>query len=166
MKVEYRFDPFEITGIEVPKDRRSEALKEVASYVIEQVLTHMDNARSPVDGHGAFKALSKDYAKKKKAAGKGSRPNLEFYGDLKTAIQCTRSGGMLNLKVTGTESAKADGHCNHSGKSQLPTRRFIPLEGEDEGFKKSIVDGIEQVLKQYQEKDRKSSDLDFRIELP
>lgn len=145
-KVEFEFDPFEMTGVDVPQNRRKEAMDAVAAFVVDQVTEYMDNSTSPVAGHGKFPSLSKDYKKRKQAAGKGGSPNLEFDGDLKQALYVSNaSSSSLKLQVRGSkQAAKADGHCNHSGESPLPLRRFVPDEGET--FKRPIVRAMKDIL--------------------
>lgn len=142
----FEFDPFKATGAELPdKSDKKDALEEAAKFLREQVLEHMGAQKSPVAGYGSFPKLSKEYAKRKRAAGHSPVPNLEFDGDLKDAIKVYPKGNRLVIEVTGAEGAKADGHCNLSGDSSLPLRRFIPGDGEQ--FKTPILQGIGRIIK-------------------
>ena len=144
--VRFTFNPFDETGAELPKGAdKSEALEEAASFLRENVLEYMGNQNSPVAGYRKFKGLSKKYAEKKKKDGYPAVPNLEYFGDLKDAIKVYPKGNRLVIEVTGQEGAKADGHCNHSGESQIPLRRFIPDEGVT--FKSPILNGIARIIK-------------------
>ena len=143
--VRFTFDPFETTGTEIGNGKKADVLDEACDYLREEVIRYMSEQKSPVAGHGSFPALSKEYAKVKKAAGHPAIPNLEFDGALKDAIKTYPKGNKLVIEVTGSEGAKADGHCNHSGDSDLPLRRFIPADGEK--FKRPIIEGIARIIK-------------------
>lgn len=142
----YVFNPFEETGAELPEgaDKR-DTLDEAAAFLREQVLSYMGDENSPVSGYGRFPSLSKEYAARKSAQGGSPVSNLELSGSMKDAIQVYSEGNRLVIEVTGAEGAKADGHCNLSGDSSLPLRRFIPDEGET--FKRPILEGIARIIK-------------------
>lgn len=146
MKTKFDFDPFELTGVELPKGAdKNEILKECSGFLVSSVLEYVGEQNSPVAGHGRFKKLSKEYAKIKKSLGHPAIPNLELNSDMLNALDANPiRGGKIRLEVTGDEAAKADGHCNLSGKSELPTRRFIP--DKDETFKKPIIDGLKEII--------------------
>ena len=152
-KVEYIFDPFEITNRDpLPKDKRAEALDDISNFVLESVLQHVGESTSPVSGrYGKFQALSKAWKAKKEEEGGTPIPNLEFTGSMLSALECNIKGGKLVLRIKGSESDKADGHNNHSGESKIPTRRFIPLESDGETFKKEIINGIKTIIDTYEE---------------
>ena len=142
----FTFNPFDATGAELPEGAdKSDTLEAASQFLLEEVLDHMSDQKSPVAGHGTFPKLSKDYAKRKRAAGGAPVPNLELFGDLKFAINVYPKGNRIVIEVAGDQGAKADGHCNLSGSSSLPLRRFIPDEGEQ--FKASILDGIASIIK-------------------
>lgn len=144
--VRYTFNPFEATGADQLKgEAKREALDEAASFLREAVIGYMDSQNSPVAGHGAFRKLSKDYAERKRKMGGSPVPDLELSGDLKQAIKVFSTGNRITIEVTGDQGGKADGHCNHSGASKIPLRRFIP--DSDESFKKPILDGIARIIK-------------------
>lgn len=146
-KVEFEFDPFEMAGVDPDKVKnKRELLKASADYALEQTLEHVARGESPVEGHGKFPALSPKYKAKKKASGRPGAPDLFFEGDmlpdLKTKTSDTVWIGHKNKK----QAAKADGHNNHSGESELPLRRYVPDEGET--FKKSIRQGIKRIIRE------------------
>lgn len=147
MKVAYEFDPFELLGVDAPRgnDRRA-ALEEMADYVRTEVLSYVADSESPVSG-GRFKStLSPEYAKLKKKLVGNAKANLELSGDMLDALECVvKSNGMLELRVTGKEGDKADGHNNFSGRSTLPPREFIPNEAKGQTFKRSIIRGMKEI---------------------
>lgn len=145
-KVEFEFDPFEIAGVD-PSDvkNKTAVMEEVAEFVNEQVKDHCSSATSPVAGYGSFPKLTD----KRHIAAKGSSiADLYFEGDMLDALT-TKKAGSTTLKTSvrpGKQSDKADGHCNHSGDSSLPTRRFVPGEGET--WKRAILSGIRSIVRE------------------
>lgn len=149
-KVQFEFDPFELVGIDPPKKRadRNAALDDISAFVVDEVLSRVSEQMSPVQGHGRFPKLSKGYAARKEAAGRPPVPDLELSSDMLSALEVKRTrAGTLILQIVGEEGDKADGHCNHSGDSSLPLRRFIPAEGET--FKRDILEGIARIADEY-----------------
>jgi hypothetical protein len=151
-KVAYEFDPFELIGLDAPKDRstRREALEEIADYVRTEILQYVGDAKSPVKG-GAWKAsLSPAYAKLKAEISGSSKANMELTGDMLDAMECViTSRGTLELRIKGAEAAKADGHNNFSGDSSLPAREFIPNEDKGQTFKQPILNGMKQIARAF-----------------
>jgi len=142
--VKYTFNPFELAGVDPPEnaEERQAAVEEIADFIHEQVLSDVASTKSPIDNR-KFQSLSKDYKKFKKSQGRSGVPNLEFTGSMLDALQTVIKGNKITLQIKGKESGKADGHNNHSGKSTLPTRRFIPL---DEGFRPGILEGVRRII--------------------
>lgn len=146
--VSYEFDPFKETGVEIPAGAdKEDLLQEVADVILEETLSYMGNSTSPVQGHGRFPKLSKGYKKYKLGQGGSGSPDLELFGDLKDAIEVTTRGNKVRIKISGSQGDKADGHCNFSGESSLPLRRFIPNGDEGETFKAPIMAKVKQVLR-------------------
>lgn len=134
----------------IPARDREDAKAAVASLVKEEILSYVADADSPVDGHGEFKKLSKEYKKKKVQSGRPGEPNLEYYGDMLQALEVEPTGSKIRVQVKGKESDKAEGHCQHLAKSRdrgLPMRRFIPAKGEV--FKDEIMGKIDNLLELY-----------------
>lgn len=146
--VKYTFNPFELADIDPPSgtENRRAAVREIADFVIEQVLSDVAASKSPID-NGRFVPLSKEYKKFKTKRGRPGKPNLEFSGDMLDALQSKVSGNKITIQITGKEGDKADGHNNHSGKSSLPTRRFIPTE--DETFREGILAGVRNIVEAF-----------------
>lgn len=146
--VSFVFDPFEVAGVDkdtVQPSEVSRVLDEVSSAVLSQVLKDTKNQISSVDGSD-FEALSAGYAKFKKKSGKKPIPNLRFDGDMLDALSVEVTDDKVRLYVEASQADKADGHNNHSGDSRLPTRRFIPLEGQDAGFRDVIENKIKRIV--------------------
>lgn len=111
------------------KSEKSEVLDMIGELLVEQILDYVTSEKSPVTGRD-FKALSREYALRKKEEVGNTRANLDLEGDLLSAVDFKIKGESIELGVFGSQAPKADGHNNISGKSKLPTRRFIPDEGQ------------------------------------
>lgn len=118
----------ELKGI--PKSQRESVLKDIGELLVERTLSALADQKSPVSGYGRFKALSQAYREKKKDETGSSDANLDLTGAMISALDYKVSGNKLTIGVFGEDAPKADGHNNLSGSSQLPTRRFLPEEGE------------------------------------
>lgn len=131
---------------EIPRENRSTVKREVGQYVVDEILRHVSTGNSPVGGRGKFKTLNKEYAEDQK--GGNRNPNLELEGDLLDSLtfKNTKSGVEVGI-FKSKEVPKADGHNNFTGKSKLPTRRFIP--DESESFKRNIEKGIKDIVNEY-----------------
>jgi hypothetical protein len=117
--------------------------QEVGQFLVEQINLHLAKTQSPVDG-GTFKALSPKYKKEKQSDGLAGRPDLEFSGQMKDQIDFRSTSKGIEIGVFGSAAARADGHNNFSGQSQIPTRQFLPKEGET--FKSSIDREINKII--------------------
>lgn len=145
MKVAYKFDPFEIAGVDpsgLSKADKLEILDDVSDIVITSVLEYVGSANSPVSGRGKFAPLDEKYAEKEHGGDRNAK--LELSGDLLGSLIVIKNGDSLVLTVPEEEQGKADGHNDFSGDSNLPTRRFIPNGADAETFKKSILNDIRE----------------------
>lgn len=150
-KIFYEFDPEELTGVKVPASRRDEALDEVADFVKESMLSDIGKGKSPVDGEGSFPALSDAYKKIKREKSSKVIPNLELNGDLLDSLDVRKKRKKLRVEVGADQDEKADGHCNFTGRSKLPRRRFMPKAADGQTFTGQIVSGIKKILESYDE---------------
>lgn len=145
-KVGYEFDPFEIVGERPKKDLRA-IKKEICDFVTEEVLDYVASGKSPISGGKWKRGLSREYAKRKAEMSSALFANMELTGDMLDALECVQTrSGKLELRIKGKEAAKADGHNNHSGRSKLPPREFIPKEGQ--AFKRDIIQGIKDIVRE------------------
>ena len=127
------------------------ALKEIADYVKEEILSRVGSGYSPVDGYGNFPAYSKEYKKFKQEYSSASTVNLELTGAMLDALkyEINVRDGVIELGIWGDEADKADGHNNFSGKSDLPLRRFIPKDNQK--FVAEIENGIDNIISDYED---------------
>ena len=148
-KIAHKFDPFELVGEEKPRNHRAIS-REICDFVLEEVLNHVGDAKSPVRNGKWKSSLSKEYKKQKSKKSGILKANMELSGDMLDAMECVlTSDGQVELRIDGKEGDKADGHNNHSGRSNLPAREFIPKP--DQTFKRGIVAGIKQIIKESQD---------------
>lgn len=151
-KLAYKFDPFELTGLERPTNKSDvkRALNEIADYVRTEVLQYVGDGSSPVSGGAWKKTLSPEYKKIKEKISSAGFANLELTGDMLDALECVvTKDGELSLQIVGSEAPKADGHNNFSGKSELPAREFIPNEKKSQTFKRPILQGMKEIARSF-----------------
>lgn len=154
-KVAFEFDPFAKFRVDLPASKKEEAKAEIADFVKEQVLSKIGEGESPVQGGPWKKKLSKEYKSVKSEQSSSGFANLELTGDLLDSLEVvTKRGGTLSLEVKGSEAGKADGNNRGTyGQSDRTdnskARRFIPIGRET--LSKDIWDGIEQILKSYED---------------
>lgn len=147
-KIAYKFDPFELVGVDKPKSNLRQAKQEICEFIRDEVLNYVGDGKSPVAGGKWKRSLSPEYKKKKAEESSVTFANMELSGDMLDALECVQtSDGEIELRIKGREAAKADGHNNHSGRSKLPAREFIPKENQT--FKRDILDGIKDIAKSY-----------------
>lgn len=132
---------------------------EAGELLIDTILGKVGQAKSPFRGE-SWPGLSEEYKKIKKADGRGTKANLELSGDMLDALEFKRTKDGIKLQVTGTEAPKADGHNNFSGKSNLPTRKFLPQEGDK--FVGSIDGNIRSIISDQVTKSMKIKKSDLR----
>lgn len=141
--VKYTFNPFELVGRDPPEEGKRALLQEIKDFVIEKTLETVASQKSPVTGR-KFQRLSSDYRAFKIKKRRPGVANLEFSGAMLDALKGKVSGDDITIQIKGKQGDKADGHNNHSGKSKLPTRKFIPKD--DETYSKAIMRGITEII--------------------
>lgn len=135
----------ELQGI--PKADQSSLKDQLGELLVEQILDSLASTKSPIQG-GKYKAtLSKDYAAKKKEETGSTDANLDLSGEMISSIDYKIKGNTIQIGVFGSDAGKADGHNNFSGKSKLPTRQFLPQEGQS--FRKDIQTLIDETIEGY-----------------
>jgi hypothetical protein len=110
---------------------------------VEQALLRVAQRKSPITGE-SFAALSDKYKAKKVGEGLPGVPNLEESGDMLDSLDYRVTGDGIEFGVFGEAAPRADGHNNLSGESLLPTRQFIP--GEGEGFTSDIEKEVARII--------------------
>lgn len=150
-KVAFAFNPFKDSGVNVPKDRQADALEDVKNYVKEQVLSHVGEGKSPVQGGRWKRSLSKSYAKEKKGESSAGFANLELSGEMLNDLDVVEVNSQkLSLQIEGAEAPKAEGNNIGSyGRDPNPknAREFIPKPSQK--LNRSIQAGIKTILERY-----------------
>jgi hypothetical protein len=148
-KVFFDFNP--LAGVRLPKGKKQRAYKEIRELLEDEILSHVGEGRSPVEGYGKFKRLDADYADAKK--GGNRTPNLELTGNMLDGLKIVQKGSKIRVTVAEKQQPKADGHNNFSGKSSLPLRRFVPNSDQNESFNKRITSRIDEIVASYDSED-------------
>ena len=131
-------------GRRLKKATKARIQEEVGQYLVEQTLVNMAEKKSPVQGVGNFKSLSKEYKKRKLEEVGSGEANLEFDGIMKDETDFEPTDNGLAIGVFGERAGAADGHNNLSGKSQLPLRQFLPDVGQT--YKKPIAKEVDRII--------------------
>ena len=133
-----------VSDVVAPRKVKDKIIDEVGNFLFEQTLDSVGSAKSPVSGEH-FKALSPSYREfKKKHHGPGI-PNLELEGDMLDSLDFKKTADGIKIGHFHTsEAAKSDGHNNFSGKSSLPKRRYLPIEGQK--YKRDIIKEVKKII--------------------
>ena len=148
-EIYFDFDPWALAGKKKPKDKSelAAAKREIADFVLEAVIDAVGDGNSPVAGGKWKKSLSPAYKKLKSKESGVSFANMELTGEMLDSLEVVNQGSKLRLRVKGEAAGRADGHNNHSGKSKLPPREFIP---KDKGtFKRQIIMDIRDIIEEH-----------------
>jgi hypothetical protein len=150
----YTFDPFKLTGVSVPKERREEALEAVADFLKAEALNYIGKGVSPVSSKIWKRGLSTPYKDKKAEESSAGFANLELHGDLLDALGVEVKGKKLFYGIEGDKENAGKAEGNNIGsygrkEDESKARRFIPLEEEGETFRREIVSGMRHVLEEF-----------------
>ncbi len=132
----------DLKGLSEKKKR--EVLTDIGDLIIENTLVMVGDQKSPINGEGKFKPLSKDYKEFKQSEVGNKLANLELNGDLMSSVDYEIAGSKIKVGVFGSEAPKADGHNNLSGKSSLPQRRFLPDKSQE--YVSSVQKEIDRII--------------------
>lgn len=123
--------------------QKSKITARVAKLVRKEVGNDaVNNALSSVTGK-RFKGLSKKYKALKKKAGKGTRANLVFEGDMLGNFKQSSTVQTVTLKITKPKEILK--FHNHNTGDTLPQRQVLPNEGE--AFRSGIMKKINKVIR-------------------
>lgn len=131
-------------GLKLTDSVKSRINNDVGQFLIENIITTVGKAKSPIDGGDWAPKLSKEYAKKKRDEGLSATPDMQETGALLDALTFEETDDGIEIGWFGDQAPKADGHNNFSGKSDLPRRQSLPDVGED--FISAIQSGIEKIV--------------------
>jgi hypothetical protein len=139
-KVTYKLNIRDLIG-----DSDSDLTDAAGQFLGERIKEYCAKSTSPVSGGDWKKTLSKAYKElKENATGRGSA-DMDLTGEMLEALSYVNSRDTVEIGIfEGSQAGKADGHNNHSGKSKLPERKFIPEKDED--FKRNIIAALKEYL--------------------
>jgi hypothetical protein len=120
----------------VPRNLRAQVKRTVGEVIIDEINSHLDRSTSPVSG-GDYKRTKKD----------GSPSQLLEEGDLRSNLESrNRAGNTIEIGIFNSKQAPKA--FNHNVGDTLPTRQFIPFEGEN--FKRKIKSRINETIKSFE----------------
>lgn len=146
------FDPIKELELDIPKDKRREALEIAASFLKEALLDYIGDGKSPVSGGKWIRKLEPEYKKKKIEESGVDFANLELSGDLLDSLSVDVEKNKIIIDVGEDEYGKAEGHLTgiYGNKSdKVKPRQFMP-QGKEK-FKKSILKDLEALLREYED---------------
>lgn len=136
----------ELKGI--PKSDRKELKARIGELLVEQILESVADAKTPIQGGEYKRTLSKEYGKFKQEENGNNKANLDLTGEMLSSLDYKIEGNKIKLGIfDSVEAPKADGHNNFSGESKLPTRQFLPKEGQE--FKSDIRSLLNETVAAY-----------------
>lgn len=113
------------------EDQQEDVKEMVGDLLLEEIENYLDKSSSPVSG-APFKARKKD----------GEPSILYERGDLRSSLEWESIDGGVEIGIF--QESEAPKAFNHNVGDTVPTRRFIPLEGEQ--FKKQINTKIKKLV--------------------
>lgn len=144
---------FDELGIEVPKNKRAEALEEVAAFLESELQTYIAAGHSPVSGGEWRRQLTEKYRAKKVKEGGENFADLDLTDEMLQSLSVERKGNRIVVDVAKDQYGKAEGHLTGQyGKGQMKKnykREFVP-QG-DGVFKRSILSGVRKILQEFED---------------
>lgn len=154
MPIEYSFDPIDELGLDIPRNKRREALEVAAEFIRTEMLDYIGEGKSPVAGTPAkWAGLSKAYKEFKSGESSSAIANLELTGELLDSISFDSNSREVTITVADSQAAKAEGHLtgiygDHMTGPPKP-RKFMPLG--DENFKRPILSKLKELLSEFED---------------
>jgi len=128
-------------------------MAEVASYLEEELLNYIGEAKSPVSGGVWRRGLTSEYKKNKAEESSSDFSNLELTGELLDSLRVKPSASSVTIDLGKDQYGKAEGHITGQygdGKMKKDYRRqFVPQGSEN--LKREIVSNIKRILKEYED---------------
>lgn len=132
------------SDLDLNKEQKKKVRDAVSDFIIEQTLLSVADEKSPIQGEGWKKSLSKEYRKKKLDEIGNSKSDMQFTGETLDSLSAEDHPDGIKIGVFGERAPAADGHNNLSGKSKLPQRRYIPDKGQE--YKSDIQKEVERII--------------------
>lgn len=151
----YEFDPFKVAGVDpdaIPRRERGAVLREVATFVKEQVLSNTAAGEPSVEGGKWKRKLSQEYKDGvKKDESSVTYANLELTGEMMDSFDARVNvgAGTITLQVGKDQADKADGNLTGSYGKARPdysrAREFMPHR-KGQQLTSEIVEGIKEII--------------------
>lgn len=130
--------------VDLSDDQKARVVDKVGTFLVEQILGSVSEAKSPVAGE-PWPKLSKSYKDLKQKEGATPIANMELTGEMMDALTFRPTKRGLEIGFFGPQAAKADGHNKLSGReNNTPQRRFLPAEGQS--FESDIQSEVDAML--------------------
>lgn len=151
----FEFDPFKVAGVDpdtIPRKDRGPVLREVATFVKEQVLSNTAAGEPSVEGGKWKRKLSPEYKDgRKKEESSVTYANLELTGEMMDSFDARVNvgAGTITLQVGKDQEDKADGNLTGSYGKGRPdysrAREFMPHR-KGQKLSDEIVAGIKEII--------------------
>lgn len=140
----------------ISRSDRRDALEEVGEYIIQSILEHVGDAKSPVEGGIYKRSLDDEYKDEKKKVSSNLTANMEASGEMLDSLEYkVDTSGVIEFGYFDKDQAqKADNHNKfspESKKTKLPPRQHIPRKNEN--LKRDIMKEIHDILSSYASED-------------
>lgn len=145
----------EIPRNKLTNSKYKELKNKVGRYLLEQIKKDSERGISSESGKKWKTSLDPQYAKRKQSKGGAGKADLRLTGDMVSSLTAkNKRNGVETGVYKSKEADKADGHCNHSGKSKLPLRRFVPLVR----FRKGIRENVKKIIEEFIDQESKNDE--------
>jgi len=147
----FKFNPIKDLGLNIPKDRREEALAVAAEYIKEQMLERIGKGESPVANGKWIKGLSTGYKQQKGEFSSVKFANLEKEGTFLDSLEVLSDEKKITVEVGEDQEGKAEAFLtgDYGGNKTDKIRQFMPQSGKT--FRRDIMAGIKEILSEFED---------------
>ncbi len=121
----------------VPENDKEDALNVAGMLILSQIKEYLDNQNTPVSKGSYKKGLSKEYKKRKQAAGEPGIANLQLTDAMLNDLEVDATKSTITFKLD--ESTQIKKAFNHNTGDTLPQRQFMPDDTRNEKFKPKVL---------------------------
>lgn len=148
----YKFNPIKDFDLDIPRNKRQEALEAAAEFLKEALLENIGQAKSPVSNGKWIKGLSPEYKKRKSEESSELFANLELSGSLLDGLSVEVEKNQIIFDLPEEEYGKAEGHITGEyGKfsKKVKPRQFLPQGTEK--FRRDILSDVKEILREFED---------------
>jgi len=153
MAIEYSFDPIEELDLDIPRNKRREALEAAAELIKTEMLDYIGAGKSPVTNGKWERKLTDNYKKKKGEESSAKFSNLELTGEFLDSLIVDASSREVTISVGEDQQGKAEAFLTGqygSGEMAGDYRREFMPQG-NESFKRPILSKLKLLLSQFED---------------